>query len=864
MSWSSSAQSINVSITLVTTGPIPADQNLPLPYTLNCTATSTPGSPTNVTWITPPAPAGMMGPLTTSGSTSSRILTLSSPVLLSYAGLYVCNASANGMSRTASYAFNVSVRTSTLPPVTVTSTPSSPNYQGSMLTLMCSFGITSPNLGLTSIKWVGPAGLPLVPDGRVSILTYTSTLYTSNLTISSLSRKDGGLYTCTPAIGPKPPSPYVIDFTQETSSSTVTINDLTLGVAVSPSNLRSSSNSFFQINCTATKPPSVLLPFVFSWSWNDSYTGSVLTFNSSGVTTIGGTTFVMTQPPGVTNSTPTVTSTLIVSQPLPGVYYYRCDVMVSVPIDGPVNQTAIASISISGPPNRPTNVMGKYVSNTTATIQWMVPFIAYTRETYVVHYGSAPDNLNQSSILVNGSADLNVTGTQFGVNLTGLVPYSLYYYTIEASNTEGTTTTPVMTLSFFPRTSNGALAALVVIILPIAIVAMVIARPIYFVVVRKKSNKSEQVTLTSISQQQDQKGSSNKSEQVTPTSISQQQDQKGSSDDSGTNFDAVDKPESGMVMEAWSDLSMVTYSSNAVEEHLYDDPGKTTEDQLATQPIPDPEKIGKMTEVQLITQPILLKDLEKTIDLVGSSWNSVWEQHSSQGWTNIEEMNLHMKPGDSSRGAMLPYGNAIFINGYDGSPNAYIAAQAPLQNTVEDFWRMVLGVECTTIVVLYSLSEHIDQFWPSTEQQTYAKMRVSINKSVNEAKGVYQLEVTDDEQQKVVKVTLYHYIGSANEEPGNGWPECEHPKDEHQFCAFCNEVQTKGHVTPIVVMCNNGVGRTGTFITILAMLEMAKREGKVDMVQIITSIRARCPVFIPDVEHLRLCYDTVLYWHKFE
>eukprot|EP00731_Ephydatia_muelleri_P019172 Em0011g1212a len=717
-------------------GPIPADQNLPLPYTLNCTATSTPGSPTNVTWITPPAPAGMMGPLTTSGSTSSRILTLSSPVLLSYAGLYVCNASANGMSRTASYAFNVSVRTSTLPPVTVTSTPSSPNYQGSMLTLMCSFGITSPNLGLTSIKWVGPAGLPLVPDGRVSILTYTSTLYTSNLTISSLSRKDGGLYTCTPAIGPKPPSPYVIDFTQETSSSTVTINDLTLGVAVSPSNLRSSSN-----NC-------------------------------------------------------------------------------------------ITSISISGPPNRPTNVMGKYVSNTTATIQWMVPFIAYTRETYVVHYGSAPDNLNQSSILVNGSADLNVTGTQFGVNLTGLVPYSLYYYTIEASNTEGTTTTPVMTLSFFPpisssvpmtnspsplpSTSNGALAALVVIILPIAIVAMVIARPIYFVVVRKKSNKSEQVT---------------------PTSISQQQDQKGSSDDSGTNFDAVDQ-------------TRIRY----VEEHLYDDPGKTTEDQLATQPIPDPEKIGKMTEVQLITQPILLKDLEKTIDLVGSSWNSVWESLPGSStpakWTNIEEMNLHMKPGDSSRGAMLPYGNAIFINGYDGSPNAYIAAQAPLQNTVEDFWRMVLGVECTTIVVLYSLSEHIDQFWPSTEQQTYAKMRVSINKSVNEAKGVYQLEVTDDEQQKVVKVTLYHYIGSANEEPGNGWPECEHPKDEHQFCAFCNEVQTKGHVTPIVVMCNNGVGRTGTFITILAMLEMAKREGKVDMVQIITSIRARCPVFIPDVREL--------------
>ena len=73
----------------------------------------------------------------------------------------------------------------------------------------------------------------------------------------------------------------------------------------------------------------------------------------------------------------------------------------------------------------------------------------------MVRYGSAPDNLNQSSILVNGSANLNVTGAQFGVNLTGLVPYSLYYYTIEASNTEGTTTTPVMTLYFFPGRFRG-------------------------------------------------------------------------------------------------------------------------------------------------------------------------------------------------------------------------------------------------------------------------------------------------------------------------------------------------------------------------------------------------------------------------
>ncbi|KAL5486432.1 hypothetical protein EMCRGX_G018904 [Ephydatia muelleri] len=292
-----------------------------------------------------------------------------------------------------------------------------------MLTFTCSFGITSPNLGLTSIKWVGPAGL-LVSDGRVSILMYssnssaTSTLYTSNLTISSLSRKDGGLYTCTPAIGPKPPSPYVIDFTQETSSPTVTITTLHLGLQFHP--------LIFDHLQTVPSRSTAQLPSLHL---------SFCHLCSAG--------------PGMT---PTMDHTLIVSQPLPGVYSYRCDVMVSVPIDGPVSWNgSIYVAKITGPPRQPMKTRGNKISMDSLTIQWMVPFIAYTRETYVVRYGSAPDNLNQSSILVNGSADLNVTGAQFGVNLTGLVPYSLYYYTIVASNTEGTTTTPVMTLSFFPR-----------------------------------------------------------------------------------------------------------------------------------------------------------------------------------------------------------------------------------------------------------------------------------------------------------------------------------------------------------------------------------------------------------------------------
>eukprot|EP00731_Ephydatia_muelleri_P019110 Em0011g1150a len=1143
-----SAQSINVSITLVTTGPIPADQNLPLPYTLNCTAMSTPGSPTNVTWITPPA--GMMGPLTTSGSTSSRILTLSSPVLLSYAGLYVCNASANGMSRTASYAFNVSVRTSPLPPVTVTSTPSSTKYQGSMLTLMCSFGITSPNLGLTSIKWVGPAGLPLVPDGRVSILTYssntTSTLYTSNLTISSLSRKDGGLYTCTPAIGPKPPSPYVIDFTQETSSPSVTINDLTLGVAVSPTNLRSSSNSSFQINCTATKPPSVL-PFVFSWSWKDSYTGSVLTFNSSDVTTIGGTTFVMTQPPGVTNSTPTVTSTLIVSQPLPGVYSYRCDVMVSVPIDGPVSWNgSIYVAKITGPPRQPMKTRGNKISMDSLTIQWMVPFIAYTRETYVVRYGSAPDNLNQSSILVNGSANLNVTGAQFGVNLTGLVPYSLYYYTIVASNTEGTTTTPVMTLSFFPpdgvtsllvgsgdlthlhvtwspppppnndiinyrvmttpfggggsstiivsdlyvnltgtyapgvpynvsvtgynvfgygKTTTaygyiqelapsgllsvkttpingstilvswnplspveargyvryylvtwtpssskargtagsanltadatmflitgldpmvsytisvsagtsagvGALKTVVVdtgmqaaeqlcgdlcrallICLVLVVMAIVVASLVavmYLHLARRKKHGEQEITssphhyddvheLSKIGVYVDVDIASAKLEQrhkyimiqepVTPSvrdfwKLVWQQKVNTIVMLTQCNEGGKSWPESvGGAIEPLLGLKVTLEEATPFADHVtrkmkvemagsaplrvshyqyegWPDTGVPSSATSLTdfarhvhrgRGPPGPplvvcschgnsggleavitsvcvagvaERMGDVGECPCHSDPYSVL-IHKAIDEL-TYQSSVSEADLGTRITELHRFN-HRDNGTSLKGSgfaqqfqalplrfTLPFAEIGVFQGYKVC-NAYIAAQAPLQDTVKDFWRMVWEFKCKVIVVLFRLDEGVEQFWPSEQGHLQSNIGTfSVNLDEIHTSGncsVCMLEMKDD-QGNCHKVTLVHYTDWLKDDRAQSG-------DDIKSIICLPDLQATSTASPIVVVCSDGVGRTGAFITIHAMMEKLKTEHVVDFFQFIKSSRTRRPNFVSNVEQYIFCYECV-------
>ena len=139
------------------------------------------------------------------------------------------------------------------PPITITKAPSPPHYQGSLLTFMCTFGISNFPGGLVpkSIQWVGPTHQPLVPGGGVSIQTSSSAssgvniFYTSNLTISALSRKDRGSYTCTPTIGPQDPSEYVLDYTSSGAPVTLNMN----GTKVCTTDM---------LSCLALPPPQTL------------------------------------------------------------------------------------------------------------------------------------------------------------------------------------------------------------------------------------------------------------------------------------------------------------------------------------------------------------------------------------------------------------------------------------------------------------------------------------------------------------------------------------------------------------------------------------------------------------------------------
>ena len=85
--------------------------------------------------------------------------------------------------------------------------------------------------------------------------------------------------------------------------------------------------------------------------------------------------------------------------------------------------------------------------------------------------------------------------------------------------------------------------------------------------------------------------------------------------------------------------------------------------------------------------------------------------------------------------------------------NAYIATQAPLQTTVNDFWRMVWEFKSKTIVMICNMMEEGQNtcypYWPTMEGETqkYGKILVSLQSKA--AYGDFSIRKFNLQEEKV-------------------------------------------------------------------------------------------------------------------
>ena len=91
------------------------------------------------------------------------------------------------------------------------------------------------------------------------------------------------------------------------------------------------------------------------------------------------------------------------------------------------------------PPLQPSNLMSTGIAHNRATIHWTVSRIAYTPETYTVHFGTSLGSLTPFNQQQQSGDDFTATNLQFSIPLTGLAPGTRYYYQVVAMNSVGST-----------------------------------------------------------------------------------------------------------------------------------------------------------------------------------------------------------------------------------------------------------------------------------------------------------------------------------------------------------------------------------------------------------------------------------------
>uniref|UniRef100_A0A8C6PLD9 Receptor-type tyrosine-protein phosphatase F n=1 Tax=Nothobranchius furzeri TaxID=105023 RepID=A0A8C6PLD9_NOTFU len=201
------------------------------------------------------------------------------------------------------------------------------------------------------------------------------------------------------------------------------------------------------------------------------------------------------------------------------------------------------------------------------------------------------------------------------------------------------------------------------------------------------------------------------------------------------------------------------------------------------------------------------------------------------------------------------YINANYIDGYR-KQNAYIATQGPLPETLCDFWRMVWEQRTCTIVMMTHLEEKsrikCEQYWPSRGTETYGMIQVTILDTVELATYVMRtFTFYKNGSSEKREVLQFQFLG---------WPDHGVPEYPTTTLAFLQKVRACNppDAGPIIVHCSAGVGRTGCFIVIDAMLERMKHEKSVDIYGHVTCMRAQRNYMVQTEDQYIFIHEALL------
>lgn len=226
---------------------------------------------------------------------------------------------------------------------------------------------------------------------------------------------------------------------------------------------------------------------------------------------------------------------------------------------------------------------------------------------------------------------------------------------------------------------------------------------------------------------------------------------------------------------------------------------------------------------------------------------------------------LNKKKGDDGEEIEdSDYINANWVNGF--SEKEYISTQGPLQETVEDFWRMVWETTSNVVVMLTKEMENdrlkCARYWPQQEGNafTFDDITVKLIKETGSFNGRLvhrELEIFTDTERR--PVSHFQYMD---------WPDHGLPESAEAFIDVLHSVDKirTAKKAPIVVHCSAGIGRTGTFCAVhstLEKLDLLRKENPnespmFNVLKTVLRLREQRVGMVQTKEQYVFCYKALL------
>uniref|UniRef100_A0A665VD74 protein-tyrosine-phosphatase n=1 Tax=Echeneis naucrates TaxID=173247 RepID=A0A665VD74_ECHNA len=260
--------------------------------------------------------------------------------------------------------------------------------------------------------------------------------------------------------------------------------------------------------------------------------------------------------------------------------------------------------------------------------------------------------------------------------------------------------------------------------------------------------------------------------------------------------------------------------------------------------------------------PILVDNLEEEYRLRSADDGKLFrEEYNSLPGGNAqgtyEEANKDDNKEKNRYPNILPFLFYFLLQGYT-EKNKFIAAQGPKEDTLADFWRMIWEQKVATVVMLTNLKERKEdkccQYWPDQGCWTYGNVRVAVE----------DFTVLVD---YTIRKFCVQYVNSSAflDLHFTSWPDFGVPFSPIGMLKFLKKVKAVNppFSGPIVVHCSAGVGRTGTFIVIDAMIDMMYAEQKVDVFGFVSKIREQRSQLIQTDMQYSFIYQALLEYYLY-